>query len=83
MPQRVLNEDWSDYDDRKKRHTDARYFSCEESWEREYLVRKVRKIYPQYSEIAINAAIAACCSEVPAPRPRVRFVECVMRRLRA
>lgn len=27
MPQRLLNEDWSDYDDRKKRHVDASYFS--------------------------------------------------------
>lgn len=82
MPQRVLSEDWSDYDDRKKKRTDAQFFSCEESWEREYLVRKIRKVYPQYSEAAITAAISACCLEVRAPRPRKNFVECVMRRLR-
>ena len=81
MPQRVLSEDWSDYDDRKKKRTDAQFFSCEESWEREYLVRKIRKVYPQYSEAAITAAVSACCLEVRAPRPRKTFVECVMRRL--
>ena len=83
MPQKVLNEDWSDYDDRKKKQTDARFFSCEESWEREYLVRTIRRVYPHYSEAAVTAAIGACCVEVSAPRPRRTFVECVMRRLRA
>jgi len=82
MPQRVLIEDWSDYDDRKKKRTDALFFSCEESWEREYLVRKIRKVYPLYTESAVIAAIAACCVEVPAPRPRKNFVECVMQRLK-
>jgi hypothetical protein len=83
MPQRILNEDWSDYDDKKKKRTDALYFSCEESWEREYLTKKIRKVYPRFSEAAIAAAIGACCLEVPAPRPRKVFVECVMRRLRS
>lgn len=82
MPQKLLNEDWSDYDNRKKKHIDANYFSCEEPWEREYLTRKIRENYPQYSEATIIAAIGACCIEVHAPRPRKTFVECVMRRLR-
>lgn len=82
MPQRILNEDWSDYDNRKLKGVDARYFSCEEEWERNYLVRKIRKFYPQYSETAIQAAIASCCKQVPAPRPRKQFVECVMSKLR-
>ncbi|MCW3105730.1 MAG: hypothetical protein JWQ09_236 [Segetibacter sp.] len=81
MPQRVLNENWSDYDDRKKRHADARFFSCEEAWERDYLIKKIRKVYPQYGEALIQAAISACCLEVRAPRPRKTFVECVIRRL--
>jgi hypothetical protein len=83
MPQKVLNENWSDYDDRKKKYADARYFSCEERWERQYLIETIRKVYPQYSESAISHAIEACCSEVSAPRPRQTFVQCVMRRLRS
>jgi hypothetical protein len=83
MPNKVLKEDWSDYDNRKMKYADARYFSCVETWEREYLIRKIRKNYPQYSETAIEKAIDACCKTVPSPRPRPRFVECVMARLRA
>ncbi len=83
MAKKVLDENWSDYDDKKKKTRDASFFSCEESWEREYLIRKIRKVYPQYSEAAITAAISACCMQVRAPRPRKAFVECVMERLRA
>jgi hypothetical protein len=83
MAEKVLAEDWSDYDDRKKRGgSDRINFSCEESWEREYLVQKIRKTYPQYSEERIKDAIQKCCETTPAPRPRPGFVECVMRRLR-
>ncbi len=83
MLQKVLNEDWSDYDNRKKKSTDAHFFSCEESWERDYLTQKIHRLYPHYSEAAITAAIAACCLEIRTPRPRKTFVECVMRRLRS
>ena len=83
MPQRILNENWSDYDDRKKKYADARYFSCEEDWERDYLIKKIRKNYPQYSEYEIVKAINTCCIEIAPPRPRIRFVECIMKRLRS
>lgn len=82
MPQVILNDNWSDYDDRKKKGIDARFFSCEEPWERAYLLRKIRKHNPGYSEEAINRAINTCCTEIPAPRPRTTFVTCVMQRLR-
>jgi hypothetical protein len=83
MPHKILSEDWSDYDNKKKKKEDALFFSCEESWERDYLIRKIRKVYPQYSEALVTAAIVACCLEVRASRPRKAFVECVMRRLRS
>lgn len=82
MPQKILNEDWSDYDNKKKKGIDRLDFSCEEPWEREYLAKKIQKVYPQYSLAAITAAIGACCVEVRAPRSREVFVKCVMRRLR-
>lgn len=78
---KLLNEDWSDYDDRKKKHDDARYFSCEESWETDYLVKKIHKNHPEISQDQIRAAIKQCCNTVAAPRPRKTFVECVMKRL--
>ena len=81
MPQRILNEDWSDYDNRKKVYVDRFFFSCEEDWEVDYLVRKIKKVLPLKSDEDIRNAIISCCKMVPAPRPRQRFVECVMGRL--
>lgn len=84
MPQRILNEDWSDYDNRKIRdRRDAKDFACTETWEVDYLVLKIRKVYPTYSEVTVRNAIAACCKRVGAPHPRKAFVECVMQNLRA
>lgn len=79
--QRILNEDWSDYDNRKKPWEDRHYFSCEESWEVDYLVSKTKRHYPNVTEQTIRNAIASCCRTVPAPRPRARFVECVTSKL--
>ena len=81
MPERILNESWSDYDNKKKRWEDRFFFSCEESWEVDYLVAKIKRIYPAKSESAIRAAIISCCKEVSAPRPRDKFVRCVMSKL--
>ena len=78
---RVLNEDWSEYDNRKLRWDDRHFFSCEETWEVDYLVRQIRKHYPYTSEVTIRNAIASCCRTVNAPRPRKAFVECVTSRL--
>lgn len=81
MTQRILNEDWEDYDNRKiKDGRDSRYFSCEEQWEVDYLVRKMKK-HKGNSEQEIRNAIAACCKTVAAPRLRKTFLDCVMSEL--
>ena len=80
MPQRVLNEDWSEYDNRKKRWEDRFFFSCEESWEVDYLVKQIKK-HSASSEQQIKDAIRSCCITVRAPRVRKVFVECVMSKL--
>lgn len=81
MPDKILNENWSDYDNKKKKWEDRSFFSCEESWEVDYLVSKIRKIYPSKSESAVRAAITSCCKEISAPRPREKYVRCVMSKL--
>ncbi|OJW82321.1 MAG: hypothetical protein BGO69_17175 [Bacteroidetes bacterium 46-16] len=78
---KVLSEDWSDYDDKKKKKEDRLFFSCEEEWEVEYLVKKIKKHYPEISDAKIKEAIGLCCKTIHAPRPRKTFVECVMKRL--
>ena len=82
MAHAVLNDDWSDYDDRKKRgNPDSSKFACTESWEVEYLVKKLKKHYPHKTETAIRQAIASCCELVKAPHPRAQFVACVTAKL--
>jgi hypothetical protein len=81
MPERILSDNWSDYDNKKKKWEDRLFFSCEEPWEVEYLVSKIRRIYPLKLESAIRTAIASCCKEIPAPRPRNKFVRCVMNKI--
>jgi hypothetical protein len=81
MPERILNEDWSDYDNKKKKYEDRYFFSCEEVWEVDYLVAKIKKYLPHKTGDEIRKAIASCCLMVSRPRPRERFVRCVMSKL--
>ena len=68
------------YDNRKIRGPlDTKDFACTESWEVDYLVSKIRKVY---GEGAIRNAITSCCKTVGAPHPRKAFLECVMQKLR-
>lgn len=79
MANDILAEDWSNYDNRKIRdNRDARFFSCEEKWERDFLKHKINRIYPRFRITQIEAAIELCCKSSPAPRPRRVFVECVL-----
>jgi hypothetical protein len=81
MPDRILNDDWSDYDLKKKKFVDRFFFSCEEDWEVDYLVKMVKKHFPGKGDSSIRAAIASCCWQIPAPRLRDAFVRCVVRKL--
>ena len=78
---KILNEDWSDYDNKKKKSSDRNFVSCEKSWERQYIKEKIKKHYSQFSDLDILAAITHCCVVVHAPRPRERFVALVFKRL--
>jgi hypothetical protein len=82
MAQRILNDDWENYDNRKIRdNRDRSKFSCDEAWEVNYLIEKIKKYFPYKTENAIREAISSCCASVSAPRPREEFVACVVRKL--
>ncbi|MFH0896012.1 MAG: hypothetical protein V2A54_16385 [Bacteroidota bacterium] len=74
-------ENWSEYDNRKLKKEDALFFSCDESWEREYLIKKIKYHNPALTEETILLAILNCCKKTNAPRPRKAFVICVLREL--
>jgi hypothetical protein len=76
-----ISEDWSDYDDKKKKSKDAQYFSCSEEWEVNYLVNKIKNVYPKLTRETIKDAIQDCCKSVKTPRPRKEFINCVLSKL--
>jgi len=71
-------EDWSEYDNKKKKYTDASFFACTETWEVDYLIGKIKKAFPRFSSEEIKKAIEKCCKTVGAPHPRKPFVQCVL-----
>ena len=78
MAHPILEEDWSDYDDRKiKESKNVSKFSCEDRWEIEYLADKLKKHYPLKSHQLILEAISKCCHKTDASHSRETFVECV------
>lgn len=80
---RILNENWDDYDSRKTRELlDPKIFVCSETWEVDFLIGKIRRVYAHFSEELIKNAITACCNNAQNSRPRRDFVNCVMMRLR-
>ena len=82
MPQRILNEDWTEYDIRKaKESKDRAFFSCEEQWEVDFLIRLIKKHLPHHRDDTIRSAIASCCGSLQMPRPRKIFVDCVVKKL--
>jgi hypothetical protein len=82
MPHPILSEDWEDYDNRAIRDgRDRSKFSCDEPWEVDYLVGKLKKFFPGKSDADIRNAITFCCGTVQPPRLREKFVECVVKRL--
>jgi hypothetical protein len=82
MSEKVLIEDWSDYDNKKiKGRPDSKDFACTETWEVDYLVGKYRKLHPDIRETLVRQAITACCGELKSPHPRKPFVACVSKKL--
>ena len=67
---------WYNQDDKKKKVIDRLYVSCDEDYEIDYLVDKI------VNELGVDRylaerAVNACCDEVPAPRSRDAFWECL------
>jgi len=75
---KILNEDWSDYNDKKaKCGSDPNFFSGNELWEVEYLKDKIKKHHQFLSEMFIKRSIIECGEDLKSPYPRTKFIECV------
>lgn len=83
MTEKVLIDDWADYEHVKRQQQDQlMQFNYWEGWEVNYLVDKILRLYPIYTEALVRRCIRTCCAKVPEIRERTDFVECVMKRLR-
>jgi len=76
----IVKGDWSEYNLRKPRHIDRLLFNCDEEWEIDYLVKKIRE-HGDWPEQQIREAISMTCCEELVPRPRGSFIRCVLKML--
>jgi len=83
MPHWIQTSDWSDYDSRKPGDESRSYFTCEETWEVDYLVNKIRVFYPDKPEAIVRQAIKSCCGSLQDPRPRSVFIVAVMEKIKS
>lgn len=73
---------WEQYEDRKLAIGEKPlYFNASEVWEVQYLIKKIRKLYPLLSSQDVAQAISQCEKTIAPPHIRQHFVSCVLRRL--
>jgi hypothetical protein len=76
----IIKGDWSEYNLKMSRHIDRLLFPCEEDWEVEFLVSKIRE-HGNWPDERIRQAIKMACYEELKPRPRESFIRCVIKML--
>lgn len=72
---------WDNVDNKHTKHFDSNFVSCDEAYERAYIIHLVAEEFPGYNEEKIVAAVMHCCRTIPAPRPRKQFWNCVAAQL--
>ena len=72
---------WENVDDKLKKGIDARFVSCEESYEKSYIKKITKEEFPYLRDSLIDSAIDECCKNIRAPRPRKDFIDCLKRKL--
>ena len=74
--------DWSEYDLYKSAENDlSGGFLTEDSWEVNFLIKKIKTHYPDLKQQPIVDAIYSCGRAISKPRQRRFFIQCVLIRL--
>jgi len=66
-----IGKSWNELDNKKRKHLDKDFVSCDENYEKVYLKSK----YTWCSNF--DNCWEKCCSEVKGPRPRDKFEACL------
>lgn len=64
-------------DNLEKVKQDKKFVSCKEKYELDYIKKEMKTKYPELTDAEIDEALENCCQEVPPPRPRDKYMECL------
>ncbi len=68
---------WEQVDDKHKKKFDKNFVSCEEPYERKYIIDTITEHFPYASRSRVEQAITHCCKTIRAPRDRKAFLKCL------
>lgn len=76
LPMERINEiNWEVFDLRKLAEDgDRQYFSFKD-WEVDFLLQKIKELYPEYTEVNILRAILTMCKQTSAPHEKKAFLK--------
>jgi hypothetical protein len=72
---------WNLIDDKHKKAFDKYYVSCEEYFEKNYIIKTIMEYYPSLTRMEVETAVIHCGKSIPPPRPRKAYLQCVARQL--
>ena len=72
---------WSNVDNKHKKKYDKNFVSCEEAYEKKFIIDIISEEFPKLNKPAIEKAVDSCCISIKAPRPRGEFINCIKRKL--
>jgi hypothetical protein len=72
---------WNNIDDKHKKKYDRGFVSCEEHYEKVYIIDTILEHLPDYTREQVEKAVEHCCKTIGAPRPRKQFLQCVAQQL--
>lgn len=68
---------WINVDDKHKKKYDRNFVSCEEQYEREYVINTILEEFTYFKRESVTRAVEHCCRTMSAPRERKAFLDCV------
>ncbi len=68
---------WDKVDDKHKKKYDRDYVSCEESYERRYVIDTILEHFPHLTRVKVEQAVDHCCRTIRAPQQQKIFLKCV------
>ena len=72
---------WNEIDNKFKKKYDKQFVSCEEVYEREYIINLIMENFSDIPRERIEKAISQCCKELSDPRETKDFWECLSNKL--